>query len=68
MRKLALLACFISTASLAGGTYVRIPAGEFTSVLKYEDNKGRQKMPAFELMRRPVTNAEFLAFVRKYPQ
>jgi len=68
MRRFALLACFISTASLAGGTYVRIPAGEFTSVLKYEDNKGRQKMPAFELMRRPVTNAEFLAFVRKYPQ
>ena len=35
MRKLVLLVFFISTASLAGGTYVRIPAGEFTSVLKY---------------------------------
>ncbi len=68
MRKYIFLACFISTASLAGGTYVRIPAGEFTSVLKYEDNKGKQKMAAFELMKQPVTNAEFLAFVRKNPQ
>ena len=68
MRKTLFLACFISTASLAGGTYVRIPAGEFTSVLKYEDNKGKQKMAAFEMMKQPVTNAEFLAFVRKNPQ
>jgi sulfatase modifying factor 1 len=68
MRKLILLTCLISTASLAGGTYVRIPAGEFTSVLKYEDNKGKQKMAAFEMMKQPVTNAEFLAFVRKNPQ
>jgi len=68
MRKTILLACFISTASLAGGTYVRIPAGEFTSVLKYEDNKGKQKMTAFEMMKQPVTNAEFLAFVKKNPQ
>lgn len=68
MRKLIFLACFISTASLAGGTYVRIPAGEFQSVLKYEDNKGKQKMAAFEMMKQPVTNAEFLAFVRKNPQ
>ena len=68
MRNLILLACLISTTSLAGGTYVRIPAGEFQSVLKYEDNKGKQKMPAFELMKQPVTNAEFLAFVQKNPQ
>ena len=68
MRKLILLACLISTTSLAGGTYVRIPAGEFQSVLKYEDNKGKQKMAAFEMMKQPVTNAEFLAFVQKNPQ
>jgi formylglycine-generating enzyme required for sulfatase activity len=68
MRKYIFLACFISTASLAGGTYVHIPAGEFTSVLKYEDNKGKQKMAAYEMMKQPVTNAEFLAFVKKNPQ
>ena len=68
MRKYILLACFISTASLAGGTYVRIPAGEFGSVLKYEDNKGKQKVAGFELMKQPVTNAEFLTFVRNHPQ
>jgi formylglycine-generating enzyme required for sulfatase activity len=68
MRSLVLLSCLISTASLAGGAYVRIPAGEFTSVLKYEDSKGKQKIAAFEMMRQPVTNAEFLAFVRGNPQ
>ena len=68
MRRLVLLSCLISTASLAGGAYVRIPAGEFTSVLKYEDSKGKQRIAAFELMKQPVTNTEFLAFVRGNPQ
>ena len=68
MRKILFALCFISTASLAGGAYVRVPAGEFSSVLKYEDNKGKQKIAGFELMQKPVTNAQFLEFVRKYPQ
>ncbi len=68
MRRLILLSCLISTASLAGGAYVRVPAGEFQSVLKYEDNKGKQKIAAFDMMKQPVTNAQFLEFVRKNPQ
>ena len=68
MRKIWFALCFISTASLAGGAYVRVPAGEFSSVLKYEDSKGKQKIAGFELMQKPVTNAQFLEFVRKYPQ
>jgi len=67
MRRLILLACFVSTASLAGGAYVRVPAGEFQSVLKYEDNKGKQKIAAFDMMKQPVTNAQFLEFVQKNP-
>lgn len=47
--------------------YIRIPAGEYKSALRYEDNAGPTKVAAFELMRRPVTNAEFLAFVSVNP-
>lgn len=68
MRRLILLSCLISTASLAGGAYVRVPAGEFQSVLKYEDNKGKQKIATFDMMKQPVTNAQFLEFVRTHPQ
>ncbi len=68
MRRLILLSCLISTASLAGGAYVRVPAGEFQSVLKYEDNKGKQKVVTFDMMKQPVTNAQFLEFVRTHPQ
>ena len=68
MRKIWFALCLLSTASLAGGAYVRVPAGEFSSVLKYEDNKGKQKIAGFELMQKPVTNAQFVEFVRKYPQ
>ena len=68
MRKLLFACCLISTASFAGGAFVRVPAGEFKSILKYEDNKGLKKIAGFELMKNPVTNAQFLEFVRKYPQ
>lgn len=58
----------MSTASSASGTFVRIPAGEFRSILKYEDSKGVHQIKAFELMKTPVTNLEFLAYVQKNPQ
>ncbi|MBP7369880.1 MAG: formylglycine-generating enzyme family protein [Arenimonas sp.] len=63
-----LIGLLISTASIAGGTFVRIPGGEFRSILKYEDSKGVQQIKTFELMKTPVTNAEFLAFVKSNPQ
>lgn len=63
-----LIGLLISTASIAGGTFVRIPGGEFRSILKYEDSKGLQKVQSFELMKTPVSNQEFLAFVKSNPQ
>jgi sulfatase modifying factor 1 len=54
-------------AAQAGG-YVRLPGGEFSSVLNYEDSAGRVRVAPFGLMSQPVTNAEFLAFVRAHPQ
>ncbi len=52
-----------------GVSYKKLPAGEFRSILKYEDSlSGTQKVSAFELMRTPVTNAQFLSFVKTNPQ
>jgi formylglycine-generating enzyme required for sulfatase activity len=50
-----------------GGGYVRIPGGEFATALKYEDARGPSRIAPFEIMKRPVTNAEFLAFVNEHP-
>jgi formylglycine-generating enzyme len=68
MRSIFFALCLLPTASFAGGGYVKIPEGEFRSVLKYEDNKGNQKIADFSMMQTPVTNAEYLDFVRKNPQ
>lgn len=58
----------VAAVAHAGGGYQRIPAGEYRSVLKYEDVKGNRRLAAFELMRLPVTNDEFLMFVKRHPQ
>jgi len=67
----ALLLCVLPVAGVvAGGAgYVRLPGGSFRTALKYEDQKtGVTRVAPFELMKRPVTNGEFLAFVREHPQ
>lgn len=76
MPLLALLLIATSLSSTAevltdngGITYRSLPEGEFRSILKYEDSlSGLQTVPAFELMQTPVTNAQFLKFVRSNPQ
>lgn len=70
MRRLAalLLALPVAAALAAGPTdWVRLPGGGFRSALKYEDAP-TTKIAPFALQRRPVTNAEFLAFVQAHPQ
>ena len=71
-RVLAVALLAIPLAGLAAGAlgsrYVGLPGGVFKSVLRYEDAKDGVRIAPFALMRRPVTNAEFLAFVRKQPQ
>ena len=52
----------------AGARYVGLPGGVFKSALQYEDAKNGVRITPFALMRKPVTNAEFLAFVQKHPQ
>ena len=52
----------------AGSRYAGLPGGRFESALDYEDAKNGVRIAPFALMRKPVTNAEFLAFVKKHPQ
>ena len=67
--RLLLLACLAPLAALAAEPgYVRVPAGDFVSVIAYEDRPGPQPVAAFAMMERPVSNADFLAFVRAHPE
>jgi formylglycine-generating enzyme required for sulfatase activity len=65
---MAAMAAIVIAAPGAGGDYANIAGGEFRSVLKYEDGQGKLKVAPYALMRRPVTNAQFLAFVRAHPE
>jgi formylglycine-generating enzyme required for sulfatase activity len=59
----------LAHGAAAGGGYVRLPGGPFRSALQYEDVKGGAgRVAPFALMKRPVTNGEFLDFVRTHPQ
>ncbi|WP_374356981.1 formylglycine-generating enzyme family protein [Thermomonas sp.] len=71
-RRLAIALLVLPLAGLAAGAlgsrYTGLPGGVFRSVLGYEDAKDGVRIAPFALMRRPVTNAEFLDFVRTHPQ
>jgi sulfatase modifying factor 1 len=66
---LAMLLALPAAAAAATGEWAHLP-GEpaFASVLDYEDTQGTLRIAPFELQRTPVTNAQFLAFVREHPQ
>jgi formylglycine-generating enzyme len=52
----------------AGRGMVLIPAGSYSPVLRGRDERERVAVAAFYLDVRPVTNAEFLEFVRAVPK
>ncbi|MBJ6980575.1 MULTISPECIES: formylglycine-generating enzyme family protein [unclassified Luteimonas] len=70
MRRLAALLLLLPLAGLAagGGDYVKLPGGAFRTALKYEDRTGPTRIAPFAMMRTPVSNARFLAFVRTHPE
>jgi formylglycine-generating enzyme required for sulfatase activity len=65
---LLMLALPVAGALAGDDSYVNLPGGKFESALKYEDVKGSLDVAPFALMRHPVTNGEFLAFVQANPQ
>jgi len=62
----------LAWAALAGAAptaeHAGVPAGEFTPVVAPGPATKQVAVAAFELDRRPVTNAAFLGFVRAHPQ
>jgi formylglycine-generating enzyme required for sulfatase activity len=64
---LLLLLLPVAGAFAGGAAWVKLPGGAFRSALKYADG-GTAMVAAFALKKRPVTNREFLAFVRSHPQ
>ncbi|MBL8299361.1 MAG: formylglycine-generating enzyme family protein [Rhodanobacteraceae bacterium] len=68
MRLTALLMTVLSSGALAED-FVRLPGQPaFASILRYAESDGKVSIAPFQLMTRPVTNAQFLAFVVKHPE
>lgn len=71
MRRLAVLLMLVlpvaGFAGDAGPRYAGLPGGVFRSALQYEDAKDGVRVAPFALMRKPVTNADFLGFVQRNP-
>lgn len=61
------LAAGTPSAAQVTSDWVEIPAGRIASVLSLGEPGADSAVAGFRLMRRPVTNAEFLAFVLAHP-
>jgi len=69
-RALTGLACLlvIASALAAEATYVNVPGGSFVSAVRYEDSSAATAVRPFQMMVRPVSNAEFARFLHEHPQ
>lgn len=65
---LALLVSGAPAAIARAADYVALPGGAFDSVLPADGKAAAAQIAPFHIRVEPVTNAEFLAFVRKHPQ
>jgi len=65
---LALPVAGLMAGAAVSGRYAGLRGGVFKSVLRYEDAKNGVRIQPFALMRTPVTNAQFLEFVKRHPQ
>ncbi|PWK85780.1 formylglycine-generating enzyme family protein [Fulvimonas soli] len=55
-------------APAAAADYAALPGGTFASVLPADGKAAPARIAPFRLRTEPVTNAEFLAFVKSHPQ
>lgn len=67
MRIVAALMFALCAASASAADYATLPGGRFASVLPADATDADVVVAPFALRREPVTNAEFLAFVRSHP-
>lgn len=61
------LTCTVAAADEAGD-WISLPGSVFRSALELPDAPDGSKIAAFEFERTPVTNGEFLEFVRSHPR
>lgn len=66
-RQLALILLLLPFAVKAAD-YVPIPAGQLESALAIAGHTAKLRLAAFSMRSEPVTNAEFLVFVRQHPE
>ena len=67
MRIGLLLAMLATAPTVAAADYVAIPGGVFVSALAVDGTAARIAIEPFAMRAEPVTNAEFLDFVRMHP-
>lgn len=67
-RPLALILIVLLPFAVKAADYVRIQAGQFESALAIAGHAAHLRVAAFSMRSEPVTNAEFLAFVRMHPE
>lgn len=58
----------VGSVAMAAPSYVRLPAGEITSVLPPDGKAAKATIAAIDMRVEPVTNAEMLAFVVSHPK
>lgn len=65
---IGLLLLAVSAVSAATHEFTAIPSGTFQSVLPITENRNTITVSRFALATQPVTNQEFLRFVRQHPR
>jgi formylglycine-generating enzyme required for sulfatase activity len=65
---LACVCALAATAAARAADYALVPGGSFASVLPPDGKSQPAAVATHRLRTQPVTNAEFLAFVRTHPQ
>src|SRR5215472_1987425 len=68
MRWLWLVIGISAAAPSLAADYVPLPGGSFDSVIAADNKSAAAQIKPFQLRIEPVTNAEFLAFVKTHPQ
>src|SRR5581483_2721306 len=64
----AALSVLLAANAFAGADYAPVPGGTFASVLPADAKAADVVVASFRLRREPVTNGEFLSFVRTHPE